>query len=231
VPLDLLIRYSVHGDLAQLSHLDSLRLWQRLLRRAEMPLRFSEGYNVRPRLRILLPRPVGTTSEDERLRVGLTEDEPRLQAWSESLRAVMPEGFTLEEVQTAGPKAADRVVGVEYVADLPAGCAVDPPRADDLLAKEQYLVRRRVDARGHEKEIDIRPYVQSVTIEEARVRMRLAVTNGGSARPREILAALGVNEDALANVRLHRTQIMRSADSPDAEAAPESGSDQATEET
>ena len=223
MPLDLLIRFSVHGDMAYLSHLDSLRLWQRLLRRAGWPLRFSEGYNVRPRLRLLLPRPVGVTSDDERLRVGVAADAPQLEPWTASLRAVLPDGLSLWEVAPAEAKAADRVTGVEYVATVPQDCRLRAGRAGELLAAGTCVLPRRLDAAGNEREIDIRPFVQSLRVEDRRVHMRLTVTDSGSARPREVLTALGVSEEAMAGVRLHRTQITRAADVTEAAPLPQAG--------
>ncbi len=212
MPLDLLIRFSVSGDLAYLSHLDSLRLWQRLFRRAGWPLRFTEGFNVRPRIRLLLPRPVGITSNDEYLRIGLDADEPRLEQWTESLQATLPEGISLHGVAMAGHKTEDRVIAAEYVARCPEGRAPDSQRIIDLLAAETCPMRRCMDSRGNEKIVNIRPFVQSLRLEDDEVRMRLAVTNAGSARPSEVLTALGVAGEDLTATRLHRTQIIRSAD-------------------
>lgn len=215
MPLDLLIRFSVSGDLAYLSHLDSLRLWQRLFRRAGWPLRFTEGFNVRPRIRLLLPRPVGITSNDELLRIGLDADEPRLEQWSKSLQATLPEGISLHEVTLAGHKTEDRVVATEYIALCPEGSTPDSQRIIDLLAAETCPMRRCVDSRGNEKIVNIRPFVQSLRLNGDGVRMRLAVTNAGSARPTEVLTALGVTGEDLTATRLHRTQIIRSADEAD----------------
>ena len=57
--------FSVTGDLRFISHRDTLRLLQRAVARADLPVRFSEGYNPHPRIAIPLPRPVGVASDDE----------------------------------------------------------------------------------------------------------------------------------------------------------------------
>jgi uncharacterized protein (DUF2344 family) len=47
------------------SHLDLYRAWERLLRRAGLPLQFSQGYNPRPKLQLAAPLPLGMTSQVE----------------------------------------------------------------------------------------------------------------------------------------------------------------------
>jgi len=208
-----------------------MRLWQRLLRRAGWPLRFSEGFNVRPRMSLLLPRPVGTTSDDDRLRVGLTPDAacgvaapaaaheaavlsdsaPDVEALSAALAAVLPDGIALLAVRPAESKADFRVEAAEYLATLPEGCRVEPDAVAALLAADRHLALR-TDERGAHSERDIRPFIQELTADGRQVRMRLAVTDSGSARPTEVLVALGVPEADLPAIRLHRTRTICAAD-------------------
>ncbi len=69
-----LIRFSIEGDLRFISHHDTLRLFERALARADWPVKFSEGFNPRPRLSLPLPRSVGIASEDELLVVELAQE-------------------------------------------------------------------------------------------------------------------------------------------------------------
>jgi len=52
------------------SHLDLYRAWERLLRRADVPLVFSQGYNPRPRIQLAAPLPLGITSNCEIIDIG-----------------------------------------------------------------------------------------------------------------------------------------------------------------
>ncbi|MFN2265763.1 MAG: TIGR03936 family radical SAM-associated protein, partial [Anaerolineales bacterium] len=47
------------------SHLDLYRAWERLLRRADLSLVFSQGYNPRPKLQLAAPLALGITSQAE----------------------------------------------------------------------------------------------------------------------------------------------------------------------
>ena len=61
------------GDIRFVSHRDTLRLFARAATRAEVPLRYSGGFNPHPRVTIPVPRPVGVASDVERLVLELTE--------------------------------------------------------------------------------------------------------------------------------------------------------------
>ena len=61
------LEYTIGGDLRFISHRDTLRLFQRAVARAALPVRFTEGFNPHPRMMIPLPRPVGVASQAETL--------------------------------------------------------------------------------------------------------------------------------------------------------------------
>mgnify|MGYP001608428956 CR=1 FL=1 len=60
-----MLTFSIAGDLRFISHHDTLRLFQRALARAALPVRHSEGFNPHPRMTLPLPRPVGIASDAE----------------------------------------------------------------------------------------------------------------------------------------------------------------------
>jgi len=59
------IRLSRGQEIQFISHLDIMRLWERALRRAQIPLAYSEGFSPHPRISLAAPLPVGVTSEGE----------------------------------------------------------------------------------------------------------------------------------------------------------------------
>jgi len=58
-------RYACGKELRYLSHLDLLRLFQRAMRRARLPLAYTLGFNPRPKLSLAAPLPVGVTASKE----------------------------------------------------------------------------------------------------------------------------------------------------------------------
>ena len=61
------------------SHRDIAKVWERSLRRAEIPLVYSEGFSPRPRIAFGLALPTGAESECEYLDFHLDDQNMRLQ--------------------------------------------------------------------------------------------------------------------------------------------------------
>lgn len=178
-----------------MSHLDLMRTLERALRRAALPLAFTQGFNPHPRLAFLLPTSVGMASDEDFVECELSE--PVLPSTVlERLRAQLPEGLDAVHVESVPHLRTTPVESVEYVAIPPPGREADAARVAAALAEEHWPVIRRYD--GRERHIDIRPYVLSVCLEGHSVKMHLKVTPTGTARPAEVLFVLGISpEEAL----------------------------------
>src|SRR5690606_16197351 len=96
------IRFRVEGDLRFISHHDMMRLFERALARARLPVKHSEGFNPRPRMSLPLPRPVGVATLADRLVVELREPVETTDALAR-LRRQMPVGLTLAEAFEVRP--------------------------------------------------------------------------------------------------------------------------------
>ena len=186
------IRYAVTGDIRFISHHDTLRLFERALARAEIPVRFSEGFNPRPRMTIALPRSVGVASSDELLVLELaspmTSNEVLLR-----LAKQMPEGLSIVAADALAD--GDRRLPCEARYEL----SIDPNdadrlarRASDLLAQPSLTVTRIVPKETTRKVVDIRPYIVAIDVADGRVCWTQSITPTGTARPDETLDALGL---------------------------------------
>ena len=56
------------------SHLDVHRTWERTLRRARLPLAYSQGFNPRPKINLAAALPLGFTSDCEIVEFWLDEE-------------------------------------------------------------------------------------------------------------------------------------------------------------
>lgn len=80
-----------------ISHLDMNRCMTRAVRRAEIPLWYTEGFNPHPYMTFLMPLPLGQTGEKEPLDIRIEDDMPFGEIKSR-LNAVMPEGIEIVDV-------------------------------------------------------------------------------------------------------------------------------------
>ena len=105
------------GDLALISHLDLLRLFDRVLRRASLPISFSGGFHPSPRMAIAMALPLGVTSSGEIIDFELTRTVD-LEEFKQSLRQHLPANlpiYHVAEVDLKAPSSAKLLAQSEYL--------------------------------------------------------------------------------------------------------------------
>lgn len=202
------IRFGKHGPLRYVGHLDLSKTWERVLRRAEFPLEYSQGFNPRPRMQFAAALLVGATSESEYLDVWLTERLPgSLQDdWRPRLQASSPSGleiYALDEVPVKQAALPTLVTEAEYTF-TPLDDSIGPDdlraRADDLLAQPE-IPRTR-----NNKTYDLRPVIVGLSVDgDGTLVARLVTGDRGNGRADELLDALGLD---LSQARIHRRRLI-----------------------
>ncbi len=92
------IWFSKEGRAKYISHLDVMRCMSRAVRRARLPLWYTEGFNPHPYMMFALPLPLGFSSRCESMDIRLEKDLPDGEVEAR-LRAVMPEGLAILAVR------------------------------------------------------------------------------------------------------------------------------------
>ncbi len=201
------IRLAIEGDLRFLSHHDMMRAIERVLARAKLPIKFTEGFNPHPVLSLVCPRPVGVAGVDELLVIALTDEiapAELLQRLNENSPSGM-KALHAEPMRQGEKKLAART---EYRLKLSPqrSCAVRD-RLAELESSDAWPVERQVAKGGGKgmttRRIDIRPLVAGIRVEEDVLDLTLQPSGDLWARPAEVLAMLGLDEcvDLAAMVR------------------------------
>lgn len=186
------LRYAVEGDLRFISHHDSLRLFERALTRAGIPVRYSQGFNPRPRMRIALPRPVGVASVDELLLLELASQVPPSEVLSR-LSSQVPQGVTLLSAERLADADRRLPSEVRYVLELePVMASGVAERVARFMFEDCIEVERTEPKTRSSKKVDIRQYVLAMGVEDDRLTWTQAITEAGTARVGEILDAVGL---------------------------------------
>ena len=130
------IRYAKRGPLRFTSHRDFARAFERALRRAAVPIAFSQGFTPHPKISYASAAPTGVGSEAEYLEIGLQAavDPEQLRI---ALDAALSPGLdVLEAVIATEGSLADRIDASSWQLELPG---IDP-------AVAQAAVKAFVDA-------------------------------------------------------------------------------------
>ncbi|MCR4405680.1 MAG: TIGR03936 family radical SAM-associated protein [Anaerolineae bacterium] len=193
------ITFAREETIKYISHLDLARAWERALRRAGVPLAYSQGFNPRPKMAFAAALPVGYTSSAEVVDVFLEKSLSPLDL-AHRLASVLPSGLrviSIEEVEPGLPALQSQVRAVEYrVSVMWEGERADLEARVAALLAATTLPRERVH-KGRRRAYDLRPLVEALRVEAEgadgyRLWMRLGYGSEGTARPEEVLDALGL---------------------------------------
>ena len=201
-----MIEFAVAGDLKFISHHDTMRLFQRALARARLPIRFTQGFNPHPKITVPLPRPVGVASEAECIIIETTTDlDPN--SLRERLDCHTPDDMPIRNARRLGDREKVQPDWVRYRLEPAQGLAPEiEERIDHVLASEVIEVERKKPGDRTVKTVDIRPYVMEIRTDGDAVEFALRVSERGTAKPAEIAGLLGYDPDTI-NHEIRRLAI------------------------
>ena len=198
--IKLAIWFAVTGDLRYLSHHDTMRGWRRILVRAGLLLRYSQGFNPHIRLSLPLPRSVAMAAHDELLLVELTET-PDLEVAAEGIRQQLPVGMSLSGAQLVPTDVSTQPQGAAYQLELPSDIdrAKLQHRLAEFQAADQWPIMRPRRRRHPARTIDLRDCLTDLAVAPDHLTFRVNITAEATPRIDEILSALHLDRLHLAS--------------------------------
>ena len=159
-----------------ISHLDLMRTFQRAFPRTELDIRHSQGFHPHPIMSIVLPLPVGQSSDCELLDFEVTQDTDGAGI-AEKLNEGLPSGLRAltcyESTRPVRELALVRAdVEMEYDAGVPEGAA---EQLQELFARPSLVIEKRTK-RKELAEVDVAPMLHSLTLEAGEKVLFLRVT-------------------------------------------------------
>ncbi|MCX7780826.1 MAG: TIGR03936 family radical SAM-associated protein [Negativicutes bacterium] len=182
-----------------ISHLDYARTVERALRRAKLPVAYSEGFNPHMKLAFASALAVGVTSDAEYMDIELMENLPpeRLAA---ALAGQLPAGIVIRKVQRVAPQspALMKIVNwADYTVAVPLadGSYERTAAAVEAFRDAPQVIYTKETPKG-KREIDLKRFlaapVEITGWDGIQLRLTFAVhiTPAGSVKPREVLDVL-----------------------------------------
>ena len=198
------VLFSKTGRAKYISHLDLNRTMTRVLRRAAIPLWYTEGFNRHPYITFAAPLSLGFEGLREVMDFRLEEDMP-FDEVTARLNAAMPEGLTVLECFEAEMKAG-ALTAAAYLLDM--DCPADPVRA--LLAQPEIFVEKKTKKKEI-KTVDIRPAFADAAVQDDENGCRMTVTlpcgSEGTVNPSLFVSALQKASGREISCRVVRTAL------------------------
>lgn len=205
------VEYAITDQAAFLSHLEVMKTFERTIRRARVPIAFSEGFNPHPKLAIAAPLSVGIAGKREYLDIEL-RDEIGTKDFLERMNENLPEGFEVLKARLL-PKTKPLMAVINAASYR---IQLDADKIDSIALREaiktfleqQSILVERKTQKGI-KSIDVRKGVYEIKVSFSvlsfDLEMLLAMGNEGNVRPNEVMRAIfdyinGVSEEVIEEI-------------------------------
>ena len=206
------VRFKRGKEIKFISHLDLIRLWQRALHRARLPLAYSKGFSPHPRISLAMPLAIGVTSEAELADIYL-DKQVSPHFFSAALSQQLPPGIEIVQVYPIPPhqpSLQSQTSFAEYAVTIATNKETKEIEENiaGLLSTEHLPWQ-------HQRDTGMRSYDLRALISDLRlidhphpyctIGMRLRCDNSGSGRPEQVTLALGFSERPQS---IHRTKLI-----------------------
>jgi radical SAM-linked protein len=179
-----------------ISHLEYQATLEKAIRRAKLPVAYSQGYNPHMKFSLASALGVGITSDCEFVEIELTEDMELAKAMAQLSKA-LPMGIHIKDgdmVEKKAPKLMASAAGAEYVVKVP--CLADP--SDGIhafnIAAQVIFAKPIPKSHGKTKEIDVKNFIPVVSGKYAdnvlELKFSCKITLKGSMKAAELLLVL-----------------------------------------
>ena len=217
--MKLRLRVTKEEPVRYISHLDYARTIEKVLRRANVPVAYSEGFNPHVKVAYASALAVGITSDAEYLDLDLKENSKPYDVTSllDAFTLQLPKGislmgFTAHEMKTEALMAVVNLASYEVSFLLTESASLGEKAVSSFL-KEQSIDWVRVTPKSS-RQVDIRSFIQSLEFaskgKKGLLKFSIKITPQGSVKPQELITVLAKKfampiciEDAL----IHRTGL------------------------
>jgi len=191
------IKFCRGQEVKYISHLDIMRLWQRVFHRAGISLVYTEGFSPHPRISLAVPLSVGVTSETELMDVFVAQwISPHF--FNAAVSQQLPTGIEIQQVYQIAPtipSLQSQVRYAEYVVEVETekGKQEIESALAALLSLEKLPWQHQRDTGT--RSYDLRALIADLWLIDWRrscctIGMRLRCDSNGSGRPEQVISAL-----------------------------------------
>ncbi len=214
------------GQMALTSHLDLVRLFDRAVRRAALPVAFTNGYHPSPRISIANALPLGATSSGEIIDFEVTR-HLELAEFQQKLAAQLPSDmpvYLVEEIDVKSPAATSLLEQAEYLIEVSPSETVTLEQwqrwIEVLIITSEFLWQKKTKS-GKMQTINLRDRLYHLSLDTQTSEHNVTIRYTGSCRndgtllqPEQVVYMLeNVSQQELHLLHVHRQQ-MKLADCP-----------------
>lgn len=188
------IKLSKNGPIKFVGHLDTLRVFQRAVLRAKLPIAYSQGFNPHQLVSFALPLSVGVTSDGEYVDIKLScmADNEHIK---NSLNNSLPNGMNVLNVidlEEGADKAmaAVKVSNYNITHDLSLDVEELKKLVCDFMNKDEILIQKK-NKKKIMKTVDIKEGIYNINIlDESTINAVLSCGSQLNVKPEAVISSL-----------------------------------------
>ena len=196
-----------------IGHLDIMRFFQKVMRRADIPIAFTGGFSPHMIMSFANPLGVGLTSDGEYFDIELTQ-EIDMNAAVERMNQVTVEGI---DIVNMVPISDDKkqtgmsiVAAADYLSSLKKGTFPDNWKEKAVEFINQPMITIVKKTKKSEKEVDIKPMIYKFKVRDESIYMQVATGSVENLKPELVMQALCVYMEVdleLVSFAHHRLEV------------------------
>ena len=180
------VLYSKLRQAKYLGHLELVNMFLRALRRAEIPLKYSEGFHPLPKVSFEDSLPVGLESLDECFYLTVPGDV-KPQNIIKNLNIHLPSGIIVHNCCLSPSKSLNSKTKSATYMVIIKNHAFNEKVLKDFINSATFIITR-INHKGRVKKIDLKDVVLTIElVESCKLMMMLQAGRGTIIRPGEIL--------------------------------------------
>jgi len=200
--------FAKEGEARYFGHLEMVNIFVRALRRAAVPVQYSQGFHPMPKIAFSDPLPIGMESRCESFDLSAAASI-RPGDLVDRLNAHLPEGLRLLDCRPLAPgkdrSGGDRID--RYEVTPPPDRPFDQGPIQGFLDRDEWAVSR-TNRKGKLKKIDVKDMIQDIDLDDSgRLMLSLRNAPGKTLRPAEVLREIF----ALPEEEIKRSRIVKTA--------------------
>lgn len=203
------IKFKKEGNLRFIGHLDVMRHFQKVMRRARIPIAFTAGYNPHMIMSFASPLGIGLTSQGEYFDIELAGHISSAEA-VRRMNAVTAEGMEVISFRQIAEEKKMTAMAIASAADYLVGCkcrengaVFTQERITGFLGQQEIVVTKQT--KRSEQEADIRPLIYQMELTKEGIYLQLAAGSAQNLKPELVMSALcrfaGIDEASMAWTR------------------------------
>ena len=174
------VKYKKGEEVKYVGHLDAMRTFTRCLKRTNIPVEYSKGFNPRIQISFALPLGVGVTSDLDYFDL-ILESRMNKEIFLSELNSVLPLGFKVLDAEYIEEKKSLMSLVKEAKYQITLETNVKKEEIEKLLSEEKIIINKESKCKKKNEEIDIRSFIldsKVENIEERKIIIKIHSTAG-----------------------------------------------------